>query len=239
MDTRSICSNKFDPARDGFGFRNLVGRLPNRSGGGGILRRFDAFVYGKGLCFGMVLASLFYFVDSPAGARRRALSELPLAPGLLTVLRGYQLRQFHPRVVLAVVWAWLASGGGRPGRAFRRLRLAGESPDPHLLCFGPSFNRRFFYCLARAHAVVPYRIQERRVYVYDPNYPGDRGRFVELRCREFVYDGFRSLEGWGVVLLPLSACLGRRLSDGASNRVKWARTDVRTREEAGGTYGGR
>ena len=209
MDTRSICSNKFDPARDGFGFRNPVGGVPNRSGGGGILRRFDSFVYGKGLCFGLVLASLFYFVDTATGTRRRPLSELPPAPGLLAVLRGYQLRQFHPCVVLAVVWAWLTSGGGRPGRAFGRLRLVGERPDPHVLCFGPSFNRRFFYCLARAHAVVPYRVEEGRVYVYDPNYPRDRGRFVEFRCGEFVYDEFRSLEGWGGVLLPLSACLRR------------------------------
>jgi hypothetical protein len=175
----------------------------------------------------MVLASLFYFMGSTAETRRRPLSELPLAPGLLTVLRGYQLRQFHPRAVLAVVWDWLASGGGRPGRAFGRLRLVGESPGPHILCFGPSFNRRFFYCLARAHAVVPYRAEEGRVYVYDPNYPRDRGRFVEPRCGGFVYDGFRSLEGWGVVLLPLSACLGRHPGDGASNWVKWTRTDVR------------
>jgi len=187
----------------------------------------------------MATASLFYFADSATGTHRRPLSELPLALGLLTLLRGYQLRQFYPRVVLAVMWAWLASGGGRPGRAFGRLRLVGESPDPHVLCFGPSFNRRFFYCLARAHAVVPYRVEEGWVYVYDPSYPGDRGRFVELRCEGFVYDGFRSSEGWGVVLLPLSACLGRHPGDGASNWVKWTRTDVQKRKEAGGTYGGR
>ena len=172
----------------------------------------------------MVLTSLFYFMDSVAGTRRQPLSELPLAPGLLALLRRYQLRQFHPRAVLAVVWDWLASEGGRPGRASGRLRLVGESPDPHVVCFGPSFNRRFFYCLARAHAVVPYQAEEGRVYVYDPNYPGDRGRFVELQCGGFAYDGFRSSEGWGIVLLPLSACSGRRPSDGAPNRVKWART---------------
>ncbi len=187
----------------------------------------------------MVLASLLYFVDSVAGTRRRQLSELPLSPGLLAVLRRYQLRQFHPRAVLAAVRDWLASGGGRPGRVSGLPRLVGESPDPCVLCFGPSFNRRFFYCLARAHAVVPYRAEEGRVYVYDPNYPGDRGRFVELRRGGFAYDGFRSSEGWGIVLLPLSACFGRRPSDRAPNRVKWARTDVRTREEAGGIYGGR
>jgi hypothetical protein len=223
-DTRSISKlRSFDPAGDGFGFRNPVGKIIDRTGGG-LLRRFDSFAYGKGLCFGMAFASLFYFMDSVAGKSHRPLSELSLTPGLLTLLCGYQLRQFRPRTIIYVVWLWLASGGGRAGRASGRLRLAGESPDPHILCFGPSFNSRFFYCLARAHAVVPYRSEEGQVYVYDPNYPGDRRRAVELRREGFAYDGFRSSEGWGLVLLPLSACSGGHPSKGASNRVEWART---------------
>lgn len=128
----------------------------------------------------------------------------------------------------------MASGGGKLGRASKRLRLVGESPDPCVLCFGPSLNWRFFYCLARAHAVVPYRSEEGRVYVYDPNYPEDRGRFVELQRERFAYDGFRSSEGWGLVLLPLSACSRRHPSKGASNRVEWAQTFKRAGESCGG-----
>ena len=41
---------KFDPARDGFGFRNPMGTLPNKAGGGALLlRRFDSLLYGGGL----------------------------------------------------------------------------------------------------------------------------------------------------------------------------------------------
>lgn len=172
----------------------------------------------------MVLAALFYFTNGATGMRSRPLSEAPLTPGLVALLRRYQLRQFYPRTMISVVWFWLASGGGRPGRTSKRLRLVGESPDPCVLCFGPSFNSRFFYCLARAHAVVPYCFEEGRVYVYDPNYPRDRRRAVELRREGFAYDGFRSSEGWGLMLLPLSACSREHPSKGASNRVEWART---------------
>ena len=55
----------------------------------------------------------------------------------------------------------------------------GESPDPHVLCFGPALNRRFFSCLMRAHAVVPYWIEEGQVCIYDPNHPRDRSRLGE------------------------------------------------------------
>jgi hypothetical protein len=58
----------------------------------------------------------------------------------------------------------------------------------------------FFSCLVRAHAGAPYRVEGSKVYVYDPNHPWDRERFVELFRRgggEFVYDGFRSIVGWG------------------------------------------
>ena len=102
------------------------------------------------------------------------------------------------------------------------LRLAGEGLDPHVLCFGPSISypRRFFHCLARAHAVVPYRAGEGRVYVYDPNHPGDRGRYVEFPDGGgFVYGGFRSEEGWGISRVPLSACCSR--SRDATDGVEW------------------
>ena len=67
---------------------------------------------------------------------------------------------------------------------------------------------------------MPYWAEEGRVYVYDPNYPGERGRCVELRRERFVYDGFRSSEGRRLVLLPLSACSEWHPSKGASNRVE-------------------
>ena len=150
----------------------------------------------------MAAAALLNF--AAAGAKDPPLAELPLTPRLLAVLRGYQLRQFHPGTVLAIVRDWVASGGGRPERVLGRVRMAGTSPDPHILCFGPTPNRRFFSCLSRAHAVVPYRIEEGRVYVYDPNYPRDRERYVEFRRDglEFAYGGFRSWEGWGITLTP-------------------------------------
>jgi hypothetical protein len=198
-------SRQFDPARDGFGFRNPVGLVPKRTGGGEALRWFDAFVYGKGLCFGMAATAL---LDFQANSPRLPLVDLSLHSDLFAVLWKYQLRQFYPQTVLTTVWHWAASGGGRPERVLGRLRLVGMSQDPHILCFGPAPNRRFVYCLARAHAVVPYRVEEGRVYVYDPNHPRDRGRYVEFRRggAEFAYDGFRSREGWRITLVPLSAC---------------------------------
>ena len=130
-DTRSISKPRsFDPACDGFGVRNPVGRMPDRTGGGGILRRFDAFVYWKGLCFGMSFAAPFYFMNGAAGTHHRPLSEVPLTPGLIALLRRHQLRQCYPRTMLYVVWFWLASGGGKPGRASDRLRLVGGEPRP-------------------------------------------------------------------------------------------------------------
>ncbi|MBA4116649.1 MAG: hypothetical protein H0X71_09515 [Rubrobacter sp.] len=154
---------------------------------------------------------------------RPPLAELSVTPDLLAVLREYQLRQFQPRMVYAAVRAWVASGGGRPGSILGRLRPVGTSPDPHILCFGPALNRSFFSRLARAHAVVPYGVEEGRVYVYDPNYPRDRERFVDFVWggEEFVYDGFRSREGWGITLVPFSACLDQRWNASTSNRVEW------------------
>ena len=90
-----------------------------------------------------------------------------------------------------------------------RLRLPGDSRDPHVLNFGPALNGRFFRCLYRAHAVAPYRVErageERRLYVYDPNYPGDRGRYVAFRGDGFSYGRFSSRTGWGIALVPVSA----------------------------------
>ncbi len=156
----------------------------------------------------MAAASLLYFEGRATHPHRPPLAELPLSPDLLDALRKCHARQYGSRVTFAAVRDWVCSGGGRPERVLERLRLVGESPNPHLLCFGPALNRRLLSCLARAHAVVPYRIEEGRVYVYDPNHPRDRGRFVEFRQGggEFTYEGFRSREGWGVTLVPVSMC---------------------------------
>ena len=222
MDTRSTSNvRSFDPALDGFSFRNPVGKVPSRTGGK-ILRRFDSFLYGRGLCFGMAATSLLYFKDRAVDTRRPPLAELPLTPAVLGTLRKYHARQFWPRAAFAAMWDWLTSGGGRPKRALKRLRLAGTSPNPHVLCFGPALNRRFLSCFLKAHAVVPYRVEEGRVYVYDPNHPEDRGRYVEFWRDsagggvEFAYGGFRSCEGWGITLVPVSAVGGTvRLPSGA------------------------
>jgi hypothetical protein len=117
---------------------------------------------------------------------------------LLAVLREYQLLQFHPRVVLATVWDWVASRGG-----------CGFGSARPLLRTGP--NRSFLHCFARAHAVVPYRVEEERVYVYDPNHPRDRDRFVKFTHGEFEYGGFRSREGWGITLVPSKALPVKRV----------------------------
>lgn len=200
----------FDPSRDGFGFRNPTGRAPDRTGGGRILRRADAFVYGKGLCFGMATAVLLSFSGEAKGIHS-PLADLSLTPDLLVVLREYQLWQFHPRVILATVRDyWVSSGGRSPRRVLGRLRTVGTSSDPHVLCFGPAPKRRFLHCLARAHAVVPYRVEEGRVYVYDPNHPRDRERFVRFSHEGFEYGGFRSREGWGITLVPSNALPGKR-----------------------------
>lgn len=173
----------------------------------------------------MAVASLLRHAEGVAGTRRPPLVSLSPTVELLEALRGHHLRQFRPRAVLAAVGNWLISGGGgSPGGVSGGLRLAGESPDPHVLCFGPSlgYPRRFFHCLERAHAVVPYRVGEGRVYVYDPNHPGDRERFVEFRDGGgFAYGGFRSEEGWGITRVPLSTCHGR--SAYAPDGVEWAR----------------
>jgi len=69
--TNSPKNVKFDPACDGFGFPNLIDRTPDKSGGGRILSRFDAFVYGKGLCFGMAAGfSLPSLMKHRVSARR-------------------------------------------------------------------------------------------------------------------------------------------------------------------------
>lgn len=203
----------FDPARDGFGFRNPVGEVAIGSGRGPLHRRLGAILYGKGLCFGMVTMALRSFAEQPADASQPPLSGLPPSPELLGEIRRYHVRQYRPGSVLAAVGDWLRSRGGRPDSVLRRLRLAGT--DPHVICFGPAVNRGFFRCLLRAHAVAPYRMEtddeQTRVYVYDPNHPADSGRYVLFRrdasgrVGSFQYEGFGTRWGWGISLFPLSA----------------------------------
>ncbi|MBA2376785.1 MAG: hypothetical protein H0V75_11780 [Rubrobacter sp.] len=215
-------SETFDPTRDGFGFKNPLGMAPKRDPNGGktFLRRLDPFLYGNGLCLGMAAAALLGFSKNPnaeganaEGANAGRLSELPLSPEILDELFVLHARQFRPKAILAVVLDWLKNGGGKPDGVPRRIRLPeGGDPhgDPHILCFGPRMNRGFFRCMRHAHAVVPYRIEnapdESRVFVYDPNYPKSRSRYVSFgRDGGFRYGGFSSEGGWGITLLPLSA----------------------------------
>jgi hypothetical protein len=57
---------------------------------------------------------------------------------------------------------------------------------------------------------VPYRVEEERVYVYDPNHPRDRDRFVRFTRGEFEYGGFWSREGWRITLVPSNALPEKR-----------------------------
>jgi hypothetical protein len=229
---------RFDPARDGPGFRNPVGVLPNRASrgfGGAFLVRYDRFVYGDGLCFGMAAYTLNRFVRGGASS-----DELPLSPEVLEEIRKLHGRQMVPRAVLTVVLGWLRDRGGRPDLALKRLRLPGENTDPHVLCFGPlGLGREFFRVMREAHAVVPYRMEGDCLYVYDPNYPKDRGRYLMLRrdgtgkVTGFAYGSFRSEEGWGLALLPLSAVGGA----GAARPGAVARILLLARRSAGRTPG--
>lgn len=161
-------------------------------------------------CMEKVSASVLLSFSSEAKGLRPPLADLSPTPDLLALLREYQLRQFRPRVVLATVRDWIISGVRRSEHVLGWLRAVGTSSDPHVLCFGPALNQRFHYCLARAHAVVPFRVEEGRVYVYDPNHLRDRERFVTFpKSGEFVYSGFRSREGWGITLVPANALLGK------------------------------
>ena len=139
------------------------------------------------------------------------LALLPLTPDLLGLIWGYHARQLWPRVVFAAVRDWVRARGGRPEGVLDRLRLPGESRDPHVLNFGPAPNGHFFRYLYHAHAVAPYRVErvgeERRLYVYDPNHPRDRGRYIAFRGGEFRYGGFSSRTGWGIALVPVSVLL--------------------------------
>lgn len=80
----------------------------------------------------MAAAVLLSFSGEAKGLRP-PLADLSLTPDLLAVLRKYQLRQFHPRVVLATVWDWVTSGGGRSERVLGRIRMVGTGSDPHVL----------------------------------------------------------------------------------------------------------
>jgi len=203
----------FDPGRDGFGFRNPLGEVAVGSGQGPLLRRLGAVLYGKGLCFGMVAMALRNFEERSKGTPGPPLAGLPPSPELLDEIRRFHVRQYMPRAVLAAVIEWVRARGGKPEGLSSRVRLAGAGP--HLICFGPAVNRRFLWCLLRAHTVAPYHIEaadrETRVYVYDPNYPRDKGRYVSFRregsrrINEFEYEGFGTRWGWGISLFPLSA----------------------------------
>ena len=166
--SRASTTRSFDPARDGLGFRNRAGML--RPSGSQPSRRLERFLYGRGLCFGMVATALTGYKRDNGD-----LAELSPDAGLLAAIRRYHVRQYGWRSVLTTVWNWLCARGGRPEYTLEHLRMPDESPDPHILCFGPALNRRFFGCLARAHAVAPYRTEdragERRVYVLRPQLP--------------------------------------------------------------------
>lgn len=160
----------------------------------------------------MAAAALRGFVDDRSGG---FLPELSLSPGLLDELFAFHARQYRPKTILAVVREWLENGGGKPDGVPGRIRLPdGGGGDPHILCFGPGMNRNFLRCMRHAHAVAPYRIEsspdEVRVYVYDPNYPRNRSRYVSFeKTGDFRYGGFSTENGWGITLLPLSATSGR------------------------------
>jgi hypothetical protein len=150
-------TTNFDPAHDGFGFPNPVGWAPNRSDGGALLGRLDALVYEKGLCFGMVVASLATFYA--AGPRRPPLAELPLTANLLETLRECQLRQFQPRVVLTTVLDWLTSGGREAGAGFWEDSCCGREPGPACVVFrtGAQPEVRFVLCTGTRRCAVPGR----------------------------------------------------------------------------------
>ncbi|AHY45679.1 Hypothetical Protein RradSPS_0396 [Rubrobacter radiotolerans] len=198
----------FDPARHGFGFPNPTGGPVPRTGGrlAALGARVRRAVYGRGLCFGMALGALL------GHARDLDAAGLAPSPPLLADLRRLHLLQFRPCVVARVVFLWLSSRGGRPKVALRSLAPPGRTDlPPAVLCFGPDRLRRgFLGALAGAHAVVPYRLETRpesvRVYVYDPNHPKDRGRYLTVhRSGGFEYGGFSTGDGWGITLVPLSA----------------------------------
>ncbi len=52
------------------------------------------------------------------------------------------------------------------------------------------------------------------MYVYDPNHPRDRERFVRFTHGKFEYGGFRSREGWGITLVPSNALPEKRATPG-------------------------
>lgn len=221
--TRPPATRAFDSARDGLGFRNPRGVVPERRRDTALLARYDRFVYGDGLCFGMAAYALRRFAAGD-GAR---LAEPSDSAEVLDAVRDLHGRQMRPRAVLAVVIGWLQDRGGRPDLELRRLRLPGEGPDPHVLCFGPlGLGPGFLRAMREAHAVVPYRLEGDRLYVYDPNYPSDRGRYLALRRDKigrpvgYAYGPFDSGRGWGLALVPISAVNCPRAGRVARGRVE-------------------
>jgi hypothetical protein len=201
-----VVRGPLDPARDGFGFRNPAGMAPKRTGGGTLLRRLDAFLYGSGLCFGMAAAALANFrrPTSPY-----PLAALPLTPELLGTLRGYHARQARPRVVVAAAWDWVRGRGGRPEGLAGSAAPAGRKrrPAPAQLRAGPE---RELLPLplpgARHRTVLGRRGWRGAAYLrLRSQSSGDRGRYVSFRGGGFGYGGFLSGGGWGITLVPLSA----------------------------------
>lgn len=181
----------------------------------GLRNRISSLVYGRGLCFGMVVGALEgYFHDEESVG-------LPPSPDLLERLKRLHISQFRPSVVTEMARLWVRSRGGKGLASPEEIRFPDRSEptcDPHILCFGPALSGldRLFENFRGSHAVVPYRAERRadgtRFYVYDPNYPGHRGRYVTFGPGgDFTYGGFSAKGGWGVFPLPFCAVsrLGR------------------------------
>lgn len=165
-------------------------------------RRVSSLVYGRGLCFGMAVGAL------GACLRDEEIADLPASPELLGYLRRLHLTQFRPLAVLEMARRWSGARGAKGGVSPDRIQLP-DSGEPHILCLGPSLSGSFLNNLGGSHAVVPYRTEVfpggARVYVYDPNYPGRRDRFVTFGADGgFFYGGFSTAGGWGVYPVSLS-----------------------------------
>jgi hypothetical protein len=68
------------------------------------------------------------------------------------------------------------------------------------------------------------------VYVYDPNHPRDRERFVRFSHGGFEYGGFRSREGWGITLVPSNALPGKRADSRYDQRLAHSHVPVNSFE---------
>jgi len=107
-----------------------------------------------------------------------------------------------------------------------KSRLPYQASDPFVMSFTPGPNNSIPADQRFGHSVIPYRVEEQpgswaKVYVYDPNFPGDSNRYFYFNFQtsphSFEYDmGFpipsgngnnyqvRSGDGWAVLLMPIS-----------------------------------